>query len=140
MGSRSQFRTFFVFLFLMVHPSLSQSFEATSQQIQEAEQFRMLYPPLIQSMMSAIQSGTGTGEVKTELGSLYTGYSPEQVEDLKCFTERHLNFVNTEQIETLARFLSDTTYSEEIFLKIAQECNSEWLRQEVAQGFLMFGR
>lgn len=91
-------------------------------------------------MMSAIQSATGTGDVKTEMGNLYTGYSPEQMDDLRCFTQDHLNFVNNEQIETLARFLSDNTFSKEVFLNIAQDCNSEWLREEVGQGFMLFGK
>lgn len=91
-------------------------------------------------MMSAIQSATGTGDVKTEMGNLYTGYSPEQMDDLRCFTQGHLNFVNNEQIETLARFLSDNTFSKEVFLNIAQDCNSEWLREEVGQGFMLFGK
>ena len=90
--------------------------------------------------MSAIQSGDGTGEVKTDMGSLYSGYSAEQMEDLKCFTEGHLNFVNREQVETIARFLSDNAFSKEVFLKIAQDCNSEWLREEVGRGFMLFGQ
>lgn len=140
MRSKSQLRLLVTFLLLMIFPSLAQSFEPTPQQIQEAEQFRLLYPPLIQSMMSAIQSATGTGDVKTEMGNLYTGYSAEQMDDLKCFTQGHLNFVNNEQIETLARFLSDNTFSKEVFLSIAQDCNSEWLREEVGQGFMLFGK
>lgn len=140
MRSKSQLRLLVTFLLLMIFPSLAQSFEPTPQQIQEAEQFRLLYPPLIQSMMNAIQSATGTGDVKTEMGNLYTGYSAEQMDDLKCFTQGHLNFVNNEQIETLARFLSDNTFSKEVFLSIAQDCNSEWLREEVDQGFMLFGK
>lgn len=140
MRSKSQLRLLVTFLLLMIFPSLAQSFEPTPQQIQEAEQFRLLYPPLIQSMMSAIQSASGTGDVKTEMGNLYTGYSAEQMDDLKCFTQGHLNFVNNEQIETLARFLSDSTFSKEVFLRIAQDCNSEWLRDEVGQGFMLFGK
>lgn len=135
-----QSRILFAVLLGMIFPTLAQSFEPTPQQIQEAEQFRLLYPPLIQSMMSTIQAGSGTGEVKTEMGNLYTGYSAEQMEDLGCFTKGHLNFVNNEEIETLARFLSDNAFSKEIFLKIAQDCNSEWLREEVGQGFMLFGK
>ena len=123
----------------MMFPSLSQSFQATPQQIQEAEQFRQIYPPLLQSMMSAIQAGAGQGEVKTEMGSLFSDYTAEQMNDLRCFTEGHLNFVNNGQIETLARFLSDNQFSKEIFLNIARDCNSEWLQKEVGQGFLLFG-
>ena len=140
MRSKSQLRLLITFLLLMISPSLAQSFEPTPQQIQEAEQFRLLYPPLIQNMMSAIQSAAGTGDVKTEMGTLFTGYSAEQMDDLRCFTEGHLHFVNNEQIETLARFLSENSYSKEVFLRIAQDCNSEWLRAEVSQGFMLFGK
>ena len=139
MRSKTQFRIITAFVVLMMFPSLSSSFEATPQQIQEAEQFRQLYPPLLQSMMSAIQAGVDKGEVKTEMGNLFSNYTAEQMKDLKCFTEGHLNFVNNGQIESLARFLSDNAFSKEIFLNIARDCNSQWLQKEVGQGFLMFG-
>ena len=139
MRSRIKSILLFAFFIMMMIPNFSQSSEPTPQQIQEAEQFRQLYPPLLQSMMSAIQAGVGQGEVKTEMGNLFSNYSAEQMKDLKCFTEGHLNFVNNGQIETLARFLSDTEFSKEIFLNIARDCNSEWLQKEVGQGFLLFG-
>ena len=140
MRSRLQLKLLAAIFLLIIVPGFVQSFEPTPQQLQEAEQFRLLYPSLIQSMMSAIQSADGTKSVKTEMGYIFSGYSAEQLEDLRCFTAGHLTFVNDEKIETLARFLSDNTFSKEVFLRLADDCNSEWLRKEVGQGFMLFGK
>ena len=138
MRSGCKIITFFTILLSTLFPCLSHAFEPTPQQIQEAEQFRQLYPPLLNSLMGAIQTSPES-EVKTQMGNLSTNYTAEQMEDLKCFTEGHLNFVKNEPIENLARFLSDNTFSKEIFSRIANECNSVWLQEQVGQGFLLFG-
>ena len=137
MKSKVKYNLIFAIIFVMLSPNFSSSFEATPQQIQEAEQYRQLYPPLLRSLLGAIQ--TGTGEIPTNMGSLSTDYSTEQMEDLKCFTDGHLSFVNNEPIETLARFLSDKGYSKQVFMQIAQDCNSSWLQDQVGQGFMLFG-